>query len=810
MPSQKFLIGGPFQSGLEKDKKPFLIADDAFEQLNNAYVFRGRVRKRFGSYLLDTTAPAATAQLNSRLRIELTGGAGVGITDGAGAAAGTVPGSIFKAGQLFSIGTEIYTVPSAGAPVALLSTGAGTGTYNTTTGAYTFAGAPATTQIYFYPAEPVMGFANYEAFDINNEPTLAFDTQFAYIYLTDNWERLGGGDATWTGSNSQFFWSSNWRGSSDKDTLLFTTNFNENDSIRYFDFTDWTSIRPVLNKDFRLKTARIIIPFKDRLLFFNTVEANEGSQIGTSNAVNGDFSIAPVPPAVPAMVPPYKVGQAFIIGTNLFTVTSALAGAQPLGVTSTKISPAATGTFDTGTGNLVILGNNENKNQPVYFLPDNDGLLGTPFQNRVRFSQNGSPIQSNAYRDDISGKGDFLDCPTREAIVSAEFLRDRLIVFFERSTWELAYTGNEVLPFRWQQLNTELGAESSFSIVPFDKVVLGVGNTGIHACNGVNVDRIDDKIPDEVFDVHNDNEGVFRVHGIRDYFTELVYWTFPDPDTAPSSDPTFPTRVLVFNYKTGSWALNNDSITAFGYFQNIIDAEEQSRFRHIICGNQQGFTFIAYSEESRNAPALQISNIALGTPHTITAYSHNLNTGDYVYFENVSGTTGVNGTIVDVIVLTADTFTATIAGVANAYTGGGTLARVTPIDIISKQFNFFAPEDRNAAIEKVNFLVDRTTAGELTVGYFPSFTALDIAAEGLTTGSIDGTNTLETTAYPSITLEAQQTQLWHQIYMQAEGETIQVHLFLLPEQIIVPTIAHSDFVLHAMLFSAMPTRYVLE
>ncbi len=810
MALKKFLIGGPFESGLERSRKPWLIADDAFEQLNNAYVFRGRVRKRFGSYLLDTTAAAGVAQLNSRLRIELTGGAAVGITDGAGAAAGTVPGVKFKAGQLFSIGTEIYTVPTTGAPVAFLSTGAGTGTYNTTIGAYTFAGAPATTQIWFYPAEPVMGFANYEVFDINTEPTLAFDTQFAYIYLTDHWERLDGGDATWTGSNSQFFWSSNWRGSSDSDTLLFTTNFKEEDSIRYFDFTDWTTIRPVLNRDFRLLTARVIIPFKDRLLFFNTVESEEGSEIGTSSAVNGDFSIAPVPPAAPPMVPPYKVGQAFIIGTNLFTVTSALAGARPLEVTGTKINPKATGTFDIGTGNLVITGNNENKNQPVYFLPDNTGIIGTPFQNRVRFSQNGSPIKSNAYRDDISGKGDFLDCPTREAIVSVEFLRDRLIVFFERSTWELAYTGNEVLSFRWQQLNTELGAESSFSIVPFDKVVLGIGNTGIHACNGVSVDRIDDKIPDEVFRVHNENEGVFRVHGIRDFFTELVYWTFPDPDTAPSSNPTFPTRVLVFNYKTGSWAFNNDSITAFGYFQNIIDAEEQSRFRHIICGNQQGFTFIAYSEELRNAPALQISNISLGAPLTITAYTHNLNTGDYVYFENVSGTTGINDTIVQITVVTADTFTAAIAGAANAYTGGGTLARVTPPDIISKEYNFFAPENRNASIGQINFLVDRTDNGEITVGYFPSFTELDIAAEGLTTGSIDGTNTLETTAYASITLEAQQAQLWHPIYMQAEGETIQMHLFLLPAQIIVPAIVHSDFVLHAMLFSAMPTTNVLE
>jgi len=43
-----------------------------------------------------------------------------------------------------------------------------------------------------------------------------------------------------------------------------------------------------------------------------------------------------------------------------------------------------------------------------------------------------------------------------------------------------------------------LGSESTFSTVPFDKVLLSIGSTGVHACNGVNVERIDNKIPNEV------------------------------------------------------------------------------------------------------------------------------------------------------------------------------------------------------------------------------------------------------------------------------------------------------------------------
>ncbi len=39
----KFVIA-PLNSGLTADAKPWLIPDDAFERLNNAYVFRGIVK----------------------------------------------------------------------------------------------------------------------------------------------------------------------------------------------------------------------------------------------------------------------------------------------------------------------------------------------------------------------------------------------------------------------------------------------------------------------------------------------------------------------------------------------------------------------------------------------------------------------------------------------------------------------------------------------------------------------------------------------------------------------------------------------
>ena len=161
-------------------------------------------------------------------------------------------------------------------------------------------------------------------------------------------------------------------------------------------------------------------------------------------------------------------------------------------------------------------------------------------------------------------------------------IRDRCIVYFERSTWELAYTGNEAIPFIWQQINTELGSEAQYSNVPFDKFILNVGSNGIQQCNGINVDRIDDKIPDEVFKIRIDDYGMQRVAGVRDYYTEMVYWTYPTDDNAYALK--YPNKMFVFNYKMGTWSLNDDCITCFGYFEQDTDVT----WGRIVTGKQIG------------------------------------------------------------------------------------------------------------------------------------------------------------------------------------------------------------------------------
>ena len=150
------------ESSLQTNLRPWLIADNAFSLLQNAYVWRGRIRKRFGSGYMG--APAS--QYSSRLRLMI--GTTAAMT---GNISVTVPGNVFAIGQSFTIGTQVFTVYQTGTPAAMKISGLATSaTYNTNNGAVVITGATPLTAVYFYPSTPVMGMANYEVGAINDQP----------------------------------------------------------------------------------------------------------------------------------------------------------------------------------------------------------------------------------------------------------------------------------------------------------------------------------------------------------------------------------------------------------------------------------------------------------------------------------------------------------------------------------------------------------------------------------------------------------------------------------------------------------------
>jgi len=385
--------------------------------------------------------------------------------------------------------------------------------------------------------------------------------------------------------------------------------------------------------------------------------------------------------------------------------------------------------------------------------------------NRCRFSQyNASPVDVNAWRSDIFGKGGFIDAPTSEEITGATFVKNTLVVDFERTTWQLRYLGEYGTPFIWERISSDFGGESTFSPVLFDNHRLTIGDKGITASSAVNVDRIDLDIPDQIFDFKNSNNGPQRVFGIRDFQKELVYWNYPDAQTqaAPGVATVFPNKVLVFNYRNNTWAVFRDNITAFGTYQsstNITwdntdifwddediswdDFDTQSLFPFITSGNQEGFVHI-YGYVTPDEESLSITAIASVTGVVqLTVINHNLADGESIYITGMMFissstflpvTTSLNNTIYQVTVIDINTisialwsdtlqeyatdFSYTPVLASSIYVGGGSIALFPKLNIVSKDINLYQSKSLQTKLSRIDFLMGATQTAAMTINLF--------------------------------------------------------------------------------------------
>lgn len=620
------------QTGLVQERQDFLLPDDAYPVLENAYIWREQIRRKRGFETL--------GRLRRTFTTTSIGNSGaspwafnlftlVGITEtNAQLEAGNVTITIG--------GTDIVdqgdgTMEDAGMTI--------TGTINYFSGAITITGAAggaaSTATFAYFPNLPCMGLRNRERTGINTEQLVAFDTTYAYIYSSGFQEFITG--TTWTGTDSDFFWSTNYWVDSGNQKVFWVTNFSGTggDPIRYTNGTSWINFAPTLDASGnQLQQCLAMLPFRGRLVTFNTYE-----------------------------------------GTTLGGATQY----------RQRIRWAAIGTpFDTASAIVTT-------------------------------------VNANAWRDDIRGQGGFLDIPTAQDIVSVGFVRDNLVIYCESSTWQLRYTGNSIQPFQIEKVNTELGVESTFSSVQFDTSLNGIGDKGIVECDSFESRFFDIKIPDLAFTINNNNNGIKRVHGNRDFFNRIAYWIYPLQQETDAS-VTYPNRRLVWNYENDSWAIFTDSLTALGEYQPTVSrtwaaskfpwsaasfpwVDAPAQLPRNIGGNQQGY--ILYLDSlNTNDPSLTITGITgnTTTPTTITSPNHNLASGQVIQINDIPDTdpfVGLNGVNFGVTVVNANSFTiskydATTGefddpqlDAAGIFLGTGSISVRDNFRVVSKKFNFY-------------------------------------------------------------------------------------------------------------------------
>lgn len=690
-------------TGLVQQREEFLLPDDAYPRLENAYVWRERIKRKKGYQLLgrlrrvllnQSIGPTGASPwtFNIFTKIPIIGEPNASIE----------PGSVAIA---LAGGIEIFTDNGNG---TLSSSSPGdSGTINYSTGTVTLihgvgAGQAAVINFNYYPGLPVMGIRTRELQNSANDQTIFFDQVYAYVFNNGTnsfqefipgttWNAHGGGvNAT------DFFWSTNYWVS--QTTIPGTaTPFFTTSNVKLFWETNNTGQFGALADPPRITDGTTWYPFYDDATPANTPWA----KIDSTNYLVNFLSMLPF--------------RGRMVTFNTWEGTNATNAAN--------------------------------------------------FSNRIRWSTIGNPFipysagppATGSWRDDIRGQGGFLDIPTSEDIISIGFVRDNLVIYCERSTWQLRYTGRSIAPFQIEKVNSELGGEGPFSAIQFDTSLVGIGDKGIVECDSYKSERIDIKIPDFVFDFQSANNGPFRVQGIRDFINRLAFWTVPILDNYdPRIDPAswiFPNRRLVYNYENDSWALFTDSLTALGTYQpqesrtwlnTLVPwircnfswiSSQPAAIPSIVGGNQQGF--VEYLDElTTNDPSLYISNIighgVAGTPITgtatvITSPNHNMNTGFVIGISGIpTGTpyASLNGGVFSIVVLDANSFQLMIYDSVSqefslpqldvptgTYIGGGVINIRDNFSIVSKKFNFL-DEGQSIQMGYLDILMNATEPNE--------------------------------------------------------------------------------------------------
>ena len=760
---QQVLIGGYPSGGLSQDRKPALLANEAYSDLENAYVFRERTKKRDGEVpigrlsrvFVDTAAGVTgaspwTFNIYTQLVPPITKEPNAEIQ----------PGSVrieinptplmgnIVAGP-FAPGVQGYTLASDCEVFSNTIAGLMVGDYVTIAGVVVVPGTgPNLINGGPYGIEPIPA-----------------NTSFKIGMDSHSWGQWQSG-GTWTASVGGIVFIDQGDGTLTSPTpgnsgvinyitgavtLIHTAGAGAPLDISFI-YSTGLPVMGILKRDVPVVGIDATVFFDTKYAYQYVNGFQELSPGTTWTGTNTDFFwAANYQGATPDL-------RYFFVTNNNIDIASVLydpiryfnnstwIDLQPLLTATTTLWQARI--LVPYYGRLLALNTWEGVTADTYTGARN-------FFARCRFSQLGDPTdQTLGWRSDIFGRGGFIDAPTNEAIVSAAFFRNTLIVFFEYSTWQLRYVGEYGLPFIWERISSDFGAVSTYSPIIFDQGVMVVSDRGIIQASTSGVTRLDEQIPEEAFGFEIQNSAPNFVHGVRDFEKELVYWNYLDTATA-SMNQSYPNTVLVFNYRNNTWAKFRDTITCFGTSQfqfgitwdslttswesNVSwdNVDDQQYVDYVTLGTQQGFINIYQNPDAETpqggptlyANTMAITDVNFGVhPTQVTIPSHNLANGEIIYIEGTLWVTGsppvpaadpgFNNMIFNVTVVDANTVTLAIWNFvsqnynavditsSSVYIGGGRVTLFPKMNIQGKDFNPFQNAGKQFKLSYIDFQMD--------------------------------------------------------------------------------------------------------
>lgn len=886
--SEKLVIG-PINKGLKTDRLPFVIDNDSFPVLINAYQWRGRVKRKRGNVFL------------TRLQRFL------GTTDAGGNLTVTITPQPIAAGIIsITIGTDVFTDPGGASPVTLITNSTfGSALLDRATGILDITLSQANTDVLYYPTLPVMGLETLTLTSTQFPGNIGFDTTYAYniattipaasndvsFYLNPSasgalpsytpkstWTRVN-----WNGNNYQQFWSTNYQGA------LWVTNGIDTQPITLANIG--MQFRPVINTmgngvhTLSATTALIDIA-SHGLVVGDFVFVNEVVGIPSINFQTGYVTTVNNNNQVTITFP--NANLAFPItsssGIVQYLTNTAVPGkdclrwynGDPTGGTipptftndvgwvnfMPPISQAAEGIADLPAAQYYLVGARmifPFKDRLLFLGPVVQTSTQAPIylQDTVIFSENGTPyytasfqgdpvnpttIQSllvpanqtafpSAFFDDVTGFGGNVTAAIDQPLLSVSANEDALIMGFSTVQTRFLYTGNDLVPFQFFIVNSELGTGSIFSAINMDQGVITRGSRGYIITAQTQAQRIDLEIPDQVFEVNLTANGNERFTAQRDFIAEWIYFSYP-ASQPPLGTYIYPNQTLLYNYRDNSWAIFNETYTTYGPFTkqtgntwgNIgkifstwdewnepwnsgVTTTDQPV---VIAGNQQGFVCVR-NQGTAEPVSLSIQNISA---NTVTIPDHTLNLGDFIKISGCLGSVAqqTNGKIFQVLTLVdKDNITLNPPLTSATYEGGGLVTRLYIPFIQTKQFPQAWSMGRKTRIGPQQYLLSKTDNSQMQLLIFLSedastpwnidpiypapntqndaliySTTLYTCPESTNLGLTPANINLQMITNPA-TGASTQSQMWHRVNTSLLGDTVQLGFTISPSQMTMLT-----------------------
>lgn len=388
-------------------------------------------------------------------------------------------------------------------------------------------------------------------------------------------------------------------------------------------------------------------------------------------------------------------------------------------------------TFSPGTLNARQMFNN--KDRLVLFQTIENGTL---FPRRIRISGTGTNCDN--FDNTAPGAG-FIDIPDNTWFFGAAFNRDDLLFFTEAATWSLKYTGNDVVPFSLQKIDGTRGSAAAFSVVSYLNRTMAASPRGLIICDGYQVDRMDNNIPQFAF---NDVNGAAFDSCFSGFLDEErdVYMMYPsDGIVRPALVPsTSSDRILVSNFEEDNYSIYRIPLSCMGNFQVAFtllwsDLTAENGFPNWDAlaskfGNWNAFPFdkgdpisiggghkgeiwrLNDTESEDNPQKVRAITILNNQQLRVTTDWNNYEVGDFICFEALGGTIEANDKQAQIISIDTNFTTFTVDfgqdfGGFTAYTSGGQASRTIPFEAVTKKFNPWAESDKKLRCGWIYFYV---------------------------------------------------------------------------------------------------------